>query len=262
MDNQSLFIKGVVYTTFAVGILVNIVIYLKMGSKISANRRSIKAASYAVFGAPEPEPELSEKTKTSLQEAIEKKDTKTEKWIQTSIKKGYEGAGVIFYVVRDEQIFYVLGINKKNEAEYPGGKCEDDDTNIESTVAREVLEETGLFIEKNRFVNKCPITGGTTGYPSYVFFVKITEEEFSKLHSKDGTFSKFITVDNIIDCEKVKDSDSGTEYELRKFNRKYVIPQIKDSILNLIVSQIPHTYDWYIKSVLRQIKEDKIKNTN
>jgi len=190
---------------------------------------------------PEPEPELSEKTKQALDKARAEKDKKTENWILTSIKKGYEGAGVIFYLkqTRYEPVekMFVLGINKENKAEYPGGKCEEEDNDIESTAAREVLEETGLIIDRSRFVNGLKVTGGTTGYPSYVFLVEITMNEFLSLIastscSPDNTFIGFITVDNILDTEKVLDSVSKTEYELRKFNRKYVIPQIKDAIIS------------------------------
>lgn len=177
---------------------------------------------------------LSEKTKEALAKAIADKDTKTEKWIKTSAQKGYEGVGVIPYTVRNKKVSFVLGINKKNEAEYPGGKCEDADEDLESTVQREVREETGLIINKDRFVNGLQVTGGTTGYPSYVFLLPISEEEFGALRSPDNTFSKFIKVDQIVDCEKVTDTVSGEEYELRKFNRKYVIPQVKNSIEELV----------------------------
>lgn len=177
---------------------------------------------------------FSQKTKEALEKAISEGDTKAEKWIRTSAEKGYEGVGVLLYLEEAGKKLFVLGINKKNEAEYPGGKCEECDKDLESTVSREVKEETGLYIDKKRFVNGLKVTGGTTGYPSYVFLVEISLEEFMNIQSPDGTFSTFITVENILDCEKVKDYVSGTEYELRKFNRKYVIPQIKDAVAKLI----------------------------
>jgi len=177
---------------------------------------------------------LPEKTKEALAKAIADKDTKTEKWIRTSIKKGYEGVGIIPYTVHDKRVSFVLGINKDNKAEYPGGKCEEADEDLKGTVQREVQEETGLIIDKDRFVNGLQVTGGTTGYPSYVFLVAITEEEFSGLRSPDSTFSKFIKVNKIIDCENVRNAFGDDEYEFRKFNRKYVIPQVKESIEELV----------------------------
>lgn len=184
-----------------------------------------------------PEPEKSRETPKKAREALIKAiadgDTKTEKWIRTSIVKGYEGVGVIPYIRKENKVLFVLGINKKGEAEYPGGKCEDQDNDLASTVRREVVEEIGLLIDKNRFVNGLQITGGTTGYPSYVFLVEINEADFNLLYSIDGTFSKFILTENIVDCDLITDY-YGIEYELRKFNKKYVIPQIRDSILKIV----------------------------
>jgi 8-oxo-dGTP pyrophosphatase MutT (NUDIX family) len=179
---------------------------------------------------------LSDKTKEALKKATDENDSKTLKWIETSIAKGYEGVGVIFYILDNKKISYVLGVNKKGEAEYPGGKVEASDSSKEATVQREVEEETGLYFPLERFVKCFEINGGTTGYPSYLFLVEISIEEFQHLKSKDGTFSKFIKVPEVIDCEQVH--SNGTAYELRKFNRKYVLPQIKDSLIEYIATLV------------------------
>jgi ADP-ribose pyrophosphatase YjhB (NUDIX family) len=183
---------------------------------------------------------LSDKTKEALQKAIDEKDQKTQKWIENSIVKGYEGVGVIPYVYDpDKKIFYfVLGINKKGEAEYPGGKVEEDDVDQKDTVSREVLEETGLTIPRDRFVTSFQVTGGTTGYPSYVFLVEVSSTEFGKMKSADGTFTSFILVQNVVGCDTVKDEATGKEYEVRKFNKKYVLPQIKDPLLAHVESAL------------------------
>ena len=165
---------------------------------------------------------LSEKTKKALAEA--EGNEKELKWIQTSIAKGYEGVGVIFTCDNN----YVLGINKKREAEYPGGKVELEDASIVDTVKREVQEETGLSLDPARFETKYQVTGGTTGYPSWVYIVNLTEEEFQKLTSTDGTFSKFIKVKTIKNVDQVVDVLTGEAYEIRKFNKKYVLPQIAE----------------------------------
>lgn len=183
---------------------------------------------------------LSNKTKEALAKAIVENDQKTKKWIEISIEKGYEGVGVIPYVYDPiKQLFYfVLGINKKGEAEYPGGKVEEVDSDKEDTVSREVAEETGLIIPRNRFVISFEVNGGTTGYPSYVFLVEISDNEFNQMTSVDGTFVKFIKVQNVVGCETVKDEATGTDYELRKFNKKYVLPQIRDDVLAYIESAL------------------------
>jgi 8-oxo-dGTP pyrophosphatase MutT (NUDIX family) len=180
----------------------------------------------------------------ALEKAIAENDSKTEKWIRTAITKGYEGVGIIPYLKKNNLLLFILGINKKNETEYPGGKVEESDTDLIHTVQREVLEETNLTIDRSRFedpdlgldLGRGPleITGGTTGYPSYVFLVEFTEDEFLKMYSKDGTFSKFILTKNIINTEIIVDDISGTEYPFRKHNRKYVIPQIQDKLQELV----------------------------
>jgi 8-oxo-dGTP pyrophosphatase MutT (NUDIX family) len=174
---------------------------------------------------PESNTELSDKTKEALATV---KDVNILKWIHTAIEKGYEGVGVIF-TTKDN---YVLGINGKNEAEYPGGKVELADINLLDTAKREILEETGLDLEISRLTTKYKITGGTTGYPSYVYIVEITEDEFKQLSSPDRTFSKFIKVRKVSNVDTVIDSITGEIYELRKFNRKYVIPQIEKHLID------------------------------
>ena len=185
-----------------------------------------------------PQKDLSDKTKTALQEAIDKKDEKTEKWIKVSIQKGYEGVGVIPYIFDPVKLifYFVLGINKKGDAEYPGGKVELTDSDKEDTVRREVLEETGLDIAKNRFVTGFDVNGGTTGFPSYVFVVEFTDSEFKQMKSKDKTFSEFILVQNIFG-DKVKDENTGKEYDVRNFNKKYVLPQVMNRLFDYIEHQ-------------------------
>jgi hypothetical protein len=158
-----------------------------------------------------------------------RKFDKQAEWVETSKKAGYEGAGVIFYVFDRGDVFFILGINKDNKAEYVGGKIEKTDKDLVDTVQRETKEETGLNIERNRFDHRFKITGGTTGFPSFVFLVQITPKEFLQMKSEDGTFRKFIkTLDMFGDGvpPNVIDSD-GNVYNVRNFNYKYVYPQIK-----------------------------------
>jgi 8-oxo-dGTP pyrophosphatase MutT (NUDIX family) len=154
-------------------------------------------------------------------------------WKRISQIKGYEGAGVIFIV---ESNWYVLGINKNNEAEYPGGKVEEQDNSVAHTIAREVEEETGLKLDISRVSKLAEITGGATGYSAFVSITFITTDEFNLMNSNclnntDGTFSKFIKTKDIVDTDTVIDSN-GESYKLRKFNAKYIIPQIKESLPN------------------------------
>jgi 8-oxo-dGTP pyrophosphatase MutT (NUDIX family) len=169
-------------------------------------------------------PALSEKTQEALRLA---KDEKTKQWILTAIDKDFEGAGAIF--VMDD--CYVLGVNKKGEAEYPGGKVEEQDGGIFDTVLREIREETGLQLDKGRVRELHGINGGTTGYQSFVCKVRITPDEFKQMKSEDGTFSHFIRVKRIKGEETVVDIDTGAVFPVRKFNHKYVIPQIPEGSL-------------------------------
>lgn len=203
----------------------------------------------------------SSKTLDALKQAVEKLDSQIKKsgvgelvkelkeiqWIVTSIDKGYEGAGVIPYIGTGVNKRFVLGINKKGEAEYPGGKVENEDSDMISTARREFFEETGIDIERARFHTKCEITGGNTGFASHIFLVQITESEFEAMNlpvcgecnRTDGTFTGgFIQVDEIVSPEgedaklaNVVDIKTKTVYPIRKFNREYVLPQIREFLL-------------------------------
>lgn len=162
------------------------------------------------------------------------KQNKQNEWLETSKAAGYEGAGVIFYYNSENTTYFVLGINKKNEAEYVGGKVEKEDKDVIDTVQREIKEETGLYIREFRLHQRFKITGGTTGCPSFLFCVQITDAEFLDMKSEDGTFTKFIKTTNMfgsLETPKLVDSN-GDVYDIRKFNYKYVYPQIKEEFEN------------------------------
>jgi len=164
--------------------------------------------------------------------ADNKKIADKEKWIILSKERGYEGAGAI--MVYDDT--YVLGINEYNEAEYFGGKIEESDASIQDTAQREILEETGLIIDKSRLNIKmmAPIEGGLTGTVAHVFLLNILKEEYDSLKSTDQTFIKFIRVKSIIKRDNVVDINDGKSYLLRKFNRKYIIPQLEKYLVDFI----------------------------
>jgi 8-oxo-dGTP pyrophosphatase MutT (NUDIX family) len=153
-----------------------------------------------------------------------------EEWIKTSIIKGYEGAGAIF-TCND---YFVLCVNSKNEVEYPGGKVEMFDDSIKHTIQREIKEETSLSISDDRISTLYKITGGETGTPSYVSLIEISNEEFKNandyLSKNSDIFSKLIKTKKIE--QFVKDID-GDKYPLRKFNFKYVLPQIEANLPSL-----------------------------
>jgi hypothetical protein len=207
--------------------------------------------------------ELSEKTKKALATATMEGDTKTVTWIRISAFKGWEGAGFIPFIFADGKIEYILGINKKKEAEYPGGKTKMKDGSKKETVKRETEEEIGLKLPLERFNDGFEVNGGTTGYPSYVYLVEITEEEFSRLKSKDKTFTSFIRVDSIFDCDTVTDKLTGKQYEVRKFNKKYVLPQVKEAVLDFVTSKIntffAQKYGKDVEMVMTQTECDKKK---
>jgi 8-oxo-dGTP pyrophosphatase MutT (NUDIX family) len=178
---------------------------------------------------------VSTKTLEELKKAIKNEDLKTAKWITNSIDKGHEGAGVVPYIYENGGFHFILGINKEGFAEYPGGKVEENDTCVEDTARREFNEETSYIINRERLNTFFQINGGTTGYPSYVFLVKFDQRDFDiikQAKSTDGTFTDFIKVSNIFDCDKVTDALTNKEYEIRKFNKKYIFPQIKDEVEN------------------------------
>lgn len=150
-----------------------------------------------------------------------------ESWIKTSLHKGYEGAGAIFTCDN----YFVLGLNLKNEVEYPGGKVEMIDESIQHTIQREIHEETSLIISIERISTLFKITGGETGTPSYVSIIDISNEEFNQanhfLSNNNLTFSKLIKTKKIE--QFVTDIDHNI-YPLRKFNFKYILPQIKPNL--------------------------------
>lgn len=185
-------------------------------------------------------PALPEKTRMALEKAIREGDEKTKAWIEAAIEGEYEGAGVIFTKrsKKNKKVKnFVLGVNKKKkagsigEAEYIVGKRERGDGDRIDTAKREVEEEAGLHISRARFSGPAyPITGGTTGYPFYVYFVELMDEEYEAVNSPDGTFTRFIEVPSILDRDIVTDISTGDTFPLRKFNVKYVFPQIADAI--------------------------------
>jgi 8-oxo-dGTP pyrophosphatase MutT (NUDIX family) len=184
---------------------------------------------------------LSSYTWRELRAAADDGNLKSVQWILTAVEKGYEGAGIIPYVGSGSNRRFVLGINKKGEAEYPGGKVERDDLDLIATAQREIKEETGLDIGQERFTTKCAVSGGTTGFQSHVFLLKLSQQEFEALKSKDGTFVEFVQVAEVVDPgpekrQHVVDVATGKSYPIRKFNREYVLPQIKDFLLQ-------HAYD-------------------
>jgi 8-oxo-dGTP pyrophosphatase MutT (NUDIX family) len=166
-------------------------------------------------------------------------------WIVNSIRQGYEGAGVILYVGQGPNRRYILGIKQgTGEAEYPGGKVERRDVGPADTARRELFEETGLGLSISRFHTKCTITGGTTGCEAHVFLVNLTHAEATSLliaaypdNAPGDTFTSFIRVKDLFAedgtvLETVVNDVTGQTYPLRKFNRKYVLPQIKDFLLS------------------------------
>lgn len=154
-----------------------------------------------------------------------------ESWIKTSISKEYEGAGAIFLCDNH----FVLGVNVKNEVEYPGGKVEIPDLSIENTIQREVQEETSLLIPIERISTLFKITGGETGTPSYVSLIDISNDEFNSsneyLSKNPNTFSKLIKTKKL--GQFITDSNSDKIYPLRKFNYKYILPQIENLLPSL-----------------------------
>lgn len=177
---------------------------------------------------------VSEFTKKALNKSLQEGDKKTQQWIETSISQGYEGAGVLPYILTKEGIEYVLGLKyddiiKQYIAEYPGGKCEIYDDDSIDTAKREMEEECKLLINRNRFENshRFTITGGTTGYPSFLYLVQISDKELNDMKTNHSHFNGFTTTKSIFGSDTVKDSRDGNIYQLRKFNRKYVLPQIE-----------------------------------
>lgn len=170
------------------------------------------------------------KDKATGSSSHESKKQKMILWKKTAAEKGYEGAGLIVYTEIDGQNWFIFGINKEGKADYFGGKCEPDDKGITGTVCREVKEETGLVLVEQYLTNRFTVTGGDTGFPSYVFVGCIDVDEYKALTSPDGTFSKFILVKSLLDGGETVLDSNGQVYGLRKSVHKYVLPQIRESM--------------------------------
>lgn len=160
------------------------------------------------------------------------------KWYCVSIIKGWEGSGVILYLVENGKVVYVFGVSegvnketgdKFDQLEYSGGKPEMQDESKEATVRRKLKDETQLELPIESFQTYAEIHGGNTGYPYYAFLVEITPEQYASLKSTK-TLREYVKVYELFDVEQGVDTQGKTRV-FRNFNVKYVFPQIKDKFL-------------------------------
>ena len=151
-----------------------------------------------------------------------------ELWKARAQAKGWEGAGMIPILNTAKGSFYVLGVSADDrQAEYFGGKVEDEDAAPINTACREFKEETGLTVTPDQITNPGHrINGGYTGMPAYVYLHTIDEIQFNAMKSEDDTFSTFILVKQITKRQTVVDAGAGGTYKLRNFNYKHVIPKL------------------------------------
>ena len=116
-------------------------------------------------------------------------------------KQKQYSAGIIPYTIRDNQIYYLLGRDWRDEGWSDfGGKCEEDDKNKpKSTAIREFYEETmGSVLTYKTLMNEIHnikeyITSTTlNGSPYYMYFLYIEDIDYIIYFDKIYNFIKFI----------------------------------------------------------------------
>lgn len=179
-----------------------------------------------------------------IKNLIAASDPKTQEWIKISYKKGYEKAGVIFYIFdpRGLEYLYILGVKEgqscKGYAEYPNGNVSSSDfTSNKETAARIVFEKTGLDISIKRFTHFFKITGGITETESYREFYCMR----TQMDGLNYPYSKYILVrdlfsDTIKDLTRIYNKGLlrrvEDEFHVQEFIKIYIWPQIKIEFLH------------------------------
>lgn len=118
-------------------------------------------------------------------------------------RKGYS-AGILPFTIRNNQIYYLLGRDWRDEGWSDfGGKVEDKDSNsVIKTAIREFYEETmGSVMHEQELVqlfdnhrtNTTRVVRSVTlnGSPYYMHFVFIQDDEYSKYFNKIYNFLKY-----------------------------------------------------------------------
>ena len=153
-------------------------------------------------------------------------------WMMLAEKHKYEGAGVLVNF-EDKLLFLV---NKKGQAEFPGGKIEAADNGSKhATALRELREETGMVLNATDLYHCFKTEGGTSGFPSYQFVTRrLKWPEFRThlegSHFEGATLSKIYFVDN--NKWMIKDGPNGKFIPIRKFNT-FFIEQNKEGLKSL-----------------------------
>jgi 8-oxo-dGTP diphosphatase len=90
----------------------------------------------------------------------------------------------------------------------PGGKIDDNESLQESTV-REVFEETGIIIKKEKLilVEKTYVTYPKAKFIYYIFKYNLSEKPEVKLHLKEHSEYKWLTPKDALKLDLIMDED-------------------------------------------------------